>query len=127
MVYRDLPGNPGFLPHRINDISLKVTSPLGTVYFGNNGLTAGNVSTPGGSANSVDARTSGSPTRCAGAWTVQVAVADMNTDLCPAITGDDAPSFSLWITGRRRGLRVKKKDRPSCCTPGTGDLRLPAR
>ena len=56
MVYRDLPGNPGFLPHRINDISLKVTSPIGTVYYGNNGLTAGNVSTPGGSANTVDTK-----------------------------------------------------------------------
>ncbi len=73
LVYRDLPGNPGFLPHRINDISLKVISPLGTVYFGNNGLTEGNVSTPDGSANAVDTKENvwvNAPTP--GAWTVEI-------------------------------------------------------
>ncbi|MCA9323096.1 MAG: S8 family serine peptidase, partial [Planctomycetes bacterium] len=54
MVYSDPAGNPGAAMHRINDLTLKVTDPSGTIYWGNNGLAAGNVSTPGGSANLVD-------------------------------------------------------------------------
>lgn len=54
MVYNDLPGTTSSLLHRINDLTLKVTAPNGTVYYGNNGLAAGNYSTPGGSPNTVD-------------------------------------------------------------------------
>ncbi|NUQ50070.1 MAG: S8 family serine peptidase, partial [Phycisphaerae bacterium] len=54
LVYTDLPGVPNSSRHRINDLSLKVVAPDGTLYWGNNGLTAGNVSTPGGSRNSID-------------------------------------------------------------------------
>ena len=103
LVYRDPPGNPGFLPHRINDISLEVISPLGTVYFGNNGLTEGNASTPDGAANSVDTKENvwvNGPTP--GAWTVEILGADINTDLYPAIGGNNA-DFSLWITGATEG------------------------
>lgn len=54
MVYRDPPGVPGSSVDRINDLSLKLTSPSGVVYWGNNGLLEGNVSTPGGKANRID-------------------------------------------------------------------------
>ncbi|MCH7792952.1 MAG: S8 family serine peptidase, partial [Planctomycetes bacterium] len=54
MVYADPKGTPGAAVHRINDLSLRVTSPGGVSYWGNNGLRDTNWSTPGGSSNTVD-------------------------------------------------------------------------
>lgn len=54
MAYTDLPGSPNAAVHRVNDLSLRVTAPNGTVYWGNNGLLAGNWSTPGGNSNTID-------------------------------------------------------------------------
>ncbi len=54
MVYIDPAGNPSATEHRINDLSLKVTSPTDTVYWGNNGLHDDNWSTSGGVANTID-------------------------------------------------------------------------
>ena len=54
MVYTDPQGTPGAAVHRINDLSLRVTSPGGVSYWGNNGLRDTNWSTPGGSSNTVD-------------------------------------------------------------------------
>ena len=54
MVYADPMGPASSSQHRINDLSLRVTSPSGVVYWGNNGLMAGNWSTPGGSSNTLD-------------------------------------------------------------------------
>jgi len=54
LVYADPAGPVSATQHRINDLSLKVTSPSGTVYWGNNGLTSGNWSTPGGVSNTKD-------------------------------------------------------------------------
>jgi subtilisin family serine protease len=54
MVYADPKGTPGAAVHRINDLSLRVTSPGGISYWGNNGLRDTNWSTPGGSSNTVD-------------------------------------------------------------------------
>ena len=54
MAYPDPPGTTSATLHRINDLSLRVASPVGTVYHGNNGLLAGNGSTPGGSPNTID-------------------------------------------------------------------------
>lgn len=61
MVYSDLAAAANFVnPHRVNDLNLKVSSPGGAVYYGNNGLAnnasgvVGLVSTPGGAPNGVD-------------------------------------------------------------------------
>ena len=54
LVYIDPAGNPAASVARINDLTLKVISPGGLEYWGNNGLRAGNYSTPGGSASLVD-------------------------------------------------------------------------
>ncbi|HAK60674.1 MAG TPA: peptidase S8, partial [Nitrospiraceae bacterium] len=54
MAYTDPMGTVGATHTRINDLSLRVTSPRGLVYWGNNGLTSDNVSTPGGTSNTVD-------------------------------------------------------------------------
>ncbi|RKH46763.1 S8 family serine peptidase [Corallococcus sicarius] len=54
LAYTDPMGTVGAAQARINDLSLRVTDPAGTVYWGNNGLSAGNFSTPGGTSNKVD-------------------------------------------------------------------------
>lgn len=54
LVYADPKGTPSSSVHRINDLSLRVTSPSGTIYWGNNGLTASNISTSGGVSNTRD-------------------------------------------------------------------------
>ncbi|MCA3005877.1 MAG: S8 family serine peptidase [Phycisphaerales bacterium] len=99
MVYPDPRGNPAGTIQRINDLSLQITAPDGTIYHGNNGLLAGNTSTPGGSPNTIDTVENvwlTSP--AAGVWTVTVTAAQINQD------GDrrDTPvnaTFSLIVTG----------------------------
>ena len=54
MTYADPAGNPASTLHRINDLTLKVTSPSSVVYWGNNGLLEGNWSAPNGDPNTVD-------------------------------------------------------------------------
>ena len=67
--------------HRINDLTLKVTSPSGTVYYGNNGLDAGNVSTPGGSPNTIDnVENVFIDTPEQGIWTIEVSADEVNAD-----------------------------------------------
>jgi len=54
LVYADLPGVVNSQRHRINDLTLQVIAPNGTLYWGNNGLLSGNESTPGGTPNTID-------------------------------------------------------------------------
>ncbi len=54
MTFLDPSANPASTLAAINDLTLKVTSPSGTVFWGNNGLSTGNFSTPGGTANTID-------------------------------------------------------------------------
>jgi hypothetical protein len=117
MVYRDLPGVPGTNPHRINDISLRVTSPGGAVYFGNVGLLEGNDSQVGGTINTVDTVENVWVTDPqAGAWTVGVIGADINTSPTTGLPGSDA-DFSLWITGATEGC--SSSNFVNYCTAGT--------
>lgn len=99
LVYTDLMGTVGANHHRINDLSLKVTSPSSTVYWGNNGLTSGNFSTSGGNSNTLDTVENvfiAQPT--AGVWTVQVIgdeiVQDSHTET-PQLDAD----YALVISG----------------------------
>lgn len=55
MVYNDPAGAPSSPVNRINDLSLRVTAPNSSIYWGNNGLSGtGLVSTAGGTANTLD-------------------------------------------------------------------------
>jgi hypothetical protein len=55
MVYADPPALPSALVHRVNSVDLRVVRlDDGTTWWGNNGLDAGNASTPGGVANDRD-------------------------------------------------------------------------
>ena len=56
MIYTDAPGTTSSSLHRINVLTLKVTSPHFVEYYGNNGLLSGNWSTSGGSESSATSR-----------------------------------------------------------------------
>ncbi|MCP3136710.1 S8 family serine peptidase [Pyxidicoccus xibeiensis] len=99
LVFTDPMGTVGAAQARINDLSLRVTAPNGTVYWGNNGLTAGNFSTPGGTSNTVDTVENvflQSP--AAGKWKVEVlgdeVVQDSHVET-PALDAD----YGLVVSG----------------------------
>ena len=101
--YADPMGNPASSQHRINDLTLKVTSPSNVVYFGNNGLSGtGQWSTSGGVANTIDTvENVFIQTPEAGTWTVEVLgsqiVQDSHTET-PAVDAD----YALVVTGVNR-------------------------
>ncbi|MEE9394628.1 MAG: S8 family serine peptidase [Planctomycetota bacterium] len=99
MVFADPPGNPAGTVHRVNDLSLKVTSPTGIIYHGNAGLLVGNVSTSGGSPDHIDTVERvviASPQ--AGTWTIEITAEEINEDGHVETAALDA-DFSLVISG----------------------------
>jgi serine protease AprX len=81
LAYTDPAGSPTAAKAIVNDLTLKVTAPDGTVYWGNNGLLAGNWSTAGGVANTIDTVENvlvQAP--AAGTWTVEVIATSVNVD-----------------------------------------------
>ncbi len=81
LAYTDPAGSPTAAKATVNDLSLKVTAPDGTVYWGNNGLLAGNWSTSGGVANTVDTvENVFVQAPAAGTWTVEVVATAVNVD-----------------------------------------------
>lgn len=81
LVFADPAGNVASSVDRINDLTLKVTSPSNVIYWGNNGLLDAVWSTPGGSANTVDTVENvfvENPET--GSWTVEVFADEVNQD-----------------------------------------------
>jgi serine protease AprX len=107
MVYKDPPGNPASQSqHRVNNLDLKVTSPTGTVYWGNNGLTKlstptpTNVSASGGNANTKDTVENvfvRDP--ASGGWKVEVIGAEIVQDGYLGTPGVIDAGFGLVVTG----------------------------
>jgi hypothetical protein len=98
MAYLDPMGVVGAGVHRINDLSLRVTSPTGTVYWGNNGLTTSNESTSGGVSNEIDTVENvfvSSPE--AGTWTIEVLADEVVADNHPETKEIDA-DFALIVS-----------------------------
>ena len=110
MVYTDPKGTPGAAVHRINDLSLRVTSPGGVSYWGNNGLRDTNWSTPGGSSNTLDTVENvfiQSPE--SGAWLIEVIADEIVEDghvETPALDAD----YSLVASGGRSRSSVPRLD-----------------
>jgi len=99
LVYLDPSGTTSASQHRINDLSLRLTAPDGTAYWGNNGLLAGNWSTAGGASNTIDVVENvliQSP--LAGAWTIQVFADEINQD-AHVETGTVDADFGLVVSG----------------------------
>jgi hypothetical protein len=101
LVYADRAGNPGSVPHRINDVTLKLTAPDGTTeYWGNHGLDVGLWSTPGGSADTIDTVENvfvQNPVQ--GAWTVEVQAVEVNMDVHVETPSVDDQDYALVIYG----------------------------
>jgi len=99
LVYRDPKGVAFSGVQRINDLSLRVHTPGGKVFWGNAGLDVGNWSTTGGAEderNVVENVFVKNP--AAGTWTIEVLGSDINTDIVPSTPGNNA-DFALWVTG----------------------------
>lgn len=100
MTFADLPAAAPFSdPHRVNDLSVLVTAPDGTVYHGNNGLVAGVYSTSGGSPDTIDTVENvfvQSP--AAGVWRVSVSAPQVAMDSHVETAATDA-DFALVVNG----------------------------
>lgn len=99
MVYNDPMGTVGAMQARINDLSLRVTSPTGIVYYGNNGLLESNLSTPGGRSNTIDTVENvfiKSP--AAGTWKVEVLGDEIVRDAYLKTPAVDA-AYGLVVSG----------------------------
>ncbi|WP_320046838.1 S8 family serine peptidase [uncultured Ilyobacter sp.] len=99
LVYADPMGVPTAAQQRINDLSLRVISPTGDIYWGNNGLLAGNWSTIGGSADDADTVENvfvQSPQ--SGVWSVTVFADEVNQDSHVETPEVDA-DFALVLSG----------------------------
>jgi uncharacterized repeat protein (TIGR02543 family) len=103
LVYADPPGVPGAGVHRINDLSLKVTSPGSTVYWGNNGLNTGVWSTSGGSSNTIDTvENVYIQNPASGTWVIQV-LADEVVEDGHVETGAIDADYALVVSGGSTG------------------------
>ncbi|WP_370947176.1 S8 family serine peptidase [Amycolatopsis sp. cg5] len=98
LAYTDPAGSPSASVARVNDLSLKVTAPDGTVYYGNNGLRAGNFSTSGGVPNTVDTVENVLlQSAAAGTWTVEVLATQVNVDAHKETAATDA-DYALVVS-----------------------------
>jgi len=103
MIFRDPPGTTSSGQHRINNLDLKVTSPSGSVYWGNNGLLGSMWSSAGGTANSVDTVENvyvQNPE--AGSWSVEVIATEVLVDTHVETGAVDA-DYALVVTGATSG------------------------
>ncbi len=122
LTWADLPGTTSATQHRINNLDLRVTSPTGTVYWGNNGLAAGTTSTAGGSPNTVDTVENviiANP--AAGVWTVEVIAAELNQDGVVETPGVVDADYALVVRGV---VQVPSFQLEFSTTAGTGSLHL---
>ena len=97
--WREPSANPASAFHLINNLSLRVTAPNGTQYWGNNNLSNGVWSTPGGSEDTVNSL------ECvfvqnpgAGNWNVEVIATSLVEDNHVETAGIDA-DYGLAISG----------------------------
>ncbi|MAE77380.1 MAG: hypothetical protein CMJ85_10985 [Planctomycetes bacterium] len=112
LCFADLPGNPSATLMRVNDLTLRVTAPNGTRYWGNVGLKDGNYSVKDGArdvGDTVENVFVKNPQ--AGVWTVQVGAFLVAKDSHVETSTVDA-DFGLVVVGgkfvskTKVGLRV---------------------
>jgi len=124
MTYADPAGNPAASMARVNDLSLRVVDPNGTVYWGNNGLSSGVWSVAGGTEDNLN------PIECvfvqnpvAGMWRAEVFATLVAQDSHVETPGVDA-DYGLVVsggTGQGGGSSILGKFEPygSGCAGGT--------
>ena len=100
MVYADLMGSPSATQTRINDLSVKVTAPDGTIYWGNNGLLTGMWSASGGRSNVIDTTENVFiQTPAAGSWTIEVVASELVQDARTETPGVVDADYALVASG----------------------------
>ncbi|MHC5112922.1 MAG: S8 family serine peptidase [Planctomycetota bacterium] len=120
MTFADPAGTPSSSQHRVNNLDLKVTSPGGTIYWGNVGLLDNMYSTPGGVANEIDTVENvfvENPET--GSWTIEVIATEVVADNhleTPAIDVDFALVVSGGTLGPSFGLSAVQ-DYAEVCAP----------
>jgi hypothetical protein len=98
MVYMDPAGNPAAEIATVNDLTLKLVAPDGTVYWGNAGLLEGNWSVEGGSPSTVDTVENIFIEQAqAGEWTLEVIADRLVSDARPETPEIDA-DYALVVT-----------------------------
>ncbi len=96
--------------NRVNNLSIKVTSPGGTVYWGNNGLVTNNYSTSGGTEQDIDTvENVFVATPAAGIWKVEILGTSIVADGDLSTPGLNA-RYSLVVTGAN-------ENKPNPCYP----------
>ena len=102
--YSEPAANPAAAITLINNLSLRVTSPNNTVYWGNNALEVGNWSVAGGSEDGIN------PIECvmvqnpqAGTWTVEILATSIVQD-SHVETGALDADYGLVVTGGTGGV-----------------------
>jgi hypothetical protein len=124
LVYTDPMGTVGAAHQRINDLSLKVTSPSSTFYWGNNGLQSGNGSTAGGNSNTIDTvENVFIPNPESGAWIVEVIADEVVQDSHLETPQTDA-DFALVISGVTEAGNLPPNT-PSSPAPADGAVAVP--
>lgn len=99
LAYPDPAGLPAASRHRVNDLNLRVVSPGGTSYWGNNGLLTGNWSAPGGVPNTLDTVENVFVQDPApGSWLVEVQAAEIVLD-AELDTPESDVAYSLVVSG----------------------------
>src|SRR6266545_1909819 len=121
MVYTDPMGSPSAARARVNDLTLRVVAPNGTVFWGNNGLLAGNWSTSGGIRNRIDTVENVFVQRpAAGTWTIQVLADDSHRRRLRAggqhgrVSAGAAVTGPKWTSQRRNQALVGYLGAPGC-------------
>ena len=124
MVFSDPPGTVSATQHSINNLSLRVTGPTGTIWWGNNGLSLSNWSTTGGVANAIDTVENVFIQNPApGRYRLEVLASAVTQDSNPRTPGVIDASYALVVSGAQRTpLRVLAIDTVGsgiCSTSGT--------
>ncbi|MGH8247002.1 MAG: hypothetical protein ACREUU_11300, partial [Gammaproteobacteria bacterium] len=112
LVYADPSGTTSSSQHRINDLTLKVTSPSGVVYWGNNGLLDGLWSASDGEPNTIDTVENVFIQKPeSGTWTIEILANEVNEDAHTETPEIDA-DYALVVSGIRPSTPAGKSARP---------------
>jgi hypothetical protein len=104
MSYLDPQGTVAAAQARKNNLSLKVTGPTGTIWWGNSGMATSNWTASGGTENSVDTvENVYIQTPAAGTYTVEVIGSDINTDARVETPGVTDADYALVVSGITNG------------------------
>ena len=103
MTFADPMGNPASAQSRINNLSLKVTAPNGTVYWGNSGMLTNRWTTSGGTENNIDTvENVFIEAPATGIWIVEVSATELVQDARLETAGVIDADYALIVSYARQ-------------------------